>query len=444
MKILNLFLVTIIIFNVTIIQASDLYLLSSVTDALSLNQANRGILVLARPAGFTGGVTLLKFSPESSPEIFFETEFDQRDKGVISDVDSPVCMVRTSDGGFAVLAELKPYKAAQAGINREAAIWLLKLSSSGKQEWEKVISENAYGCKPFNVIQTKDNGYIITGATMKGNVWKSLVIKTDAAGSVVWKKSFPSASYAFFDSAVELSDGKFVLYGYDEVQNRTNYWIAGIDANGNKLWQKTWPGMGEQLKKPLIHLHEDSFYALIKSDNSIPGLLTFKSAGTIASDIPIKGMKTPDMLNDNILLNDGSITFCGWTQNKTQDILIQKIGAGNILQWRKAIDIEGDDLGLFVLKTQDQGYLLIAATNYAYDYSTTDYTYTNMIIQIDENGNKLWSEPFTVGKNDYISDAVITEDNRCIILITTIRNAKQEVMLLVTEPGGHIGKITGK
>ena len=179
----------------------------------------------------------------------------------------------------------------------------------------------------------------------------------------------------------------------------------------------------------------------MKSEKTAPKLLTFSGNGTLTLESPIAGMKPSDTLYDYVVLADGSLVFCGSAQNSTSDILLQKTGTGNKLLWRRTIHVEGDDMGLHLVKTEDPGFLLVTTTGYSYDYATTTYSYKQTIIKTDDNGNKLWSESFSIGKSDYIAGAVIMADNRCAILLSTIRNARQEALLLVTEPGGRIGSI---
>ncbi len=442
MKARHLGIILLLFIAAPALQAADLYtLLPAASGGISLNLYDGEALVLAQLSGNNGGAALFKFAVGSSPEPLSSFEYGQRHATRISDPDSPVMIIRTADKGYALVVDLKEYNAPRGGIKRENCAWLIKLSADGKREWAEVLGETGLGYKPFGLVQTQDGGYLVTGSTTAGKVWKSLVIKTDARGALSWKKSVPSGSYASFDRAMQLANGGYLLYGYDNVQARVNYWLVRTGAQGEPLWQKTWPGLGDRMRTPLLPGTGGSFFGLVKSENAVPRLLAFNSAGALTLDNAIAGMKPSDMLNDTMTLPDGSIVYCGWTQNSTQDILLTKIGQGNRLLWRKAIHEQGDDLGLRVLKTIDPGYLLVTSTGYSYDYTTQRYSYKTTLIRTDESGNRMWSESYSIGIGDSIEDAVIVPDNRCVILMTTIRNAQQEALLLVTEPGGRIGTI---
>lgn len=423
------------------LRAAELHsLLPAASRGTSLHGSGGTILVLGQAAGRTGGAALFRYRGSALKPL---TTFDygQRSATAVSDPDSPVTMIGTVDGGYALLVDVKGYSAQRDGTRRLNAIWLIKVTAGGAHQWAEMFADPGLGYKPFHLMETADGGYLITGSTMAGTVWNSLVIKTDARGALSWKKSLPSTSFASFREAVQLTDGGYFLYGYDRVQDRVNYWLVRTDAQGAQTWQKTWPGMGDFLPRPLVRGPGGSFFGMVKSENQAPRLLAFGSAGTPTLEWTLAGMQRPDMVNDWLLLPDGSHVFCGWTQNATQDILLAKIGPGNRLLWRKTIHLEGDDLGMRVLRTTGGGFLLITTTGYSYDYKTQRYSYKTTLVKCDDSGNRLWAESFSIGTGDHIDDALIMPDGRCAMLITCIRNAKQEALLLVTEPGGKVGTI---
>ena len=198
------------------LRAADLYsLYPAASSGISLDRHGGETLILARLAGNNGGAALFRVGNDGAPEPLSSFEYGQRDASAISESDMPVKIIRTADRGYALLVELMSYSAPRAGIKREAAIWLIKLSAAGKREWAEVYSESGLGYKPFGILQTSDGGYLITGSTMQGKVWKSLLFKTDNRGKLTWKKSIPSGSYASFGETKQLENGGYLLYGYE-------------------------------------------------------------------------------------------------------------------------------------------------------------------------------------------------------------------------------------
>src|SRR5690606_29481094 len=141
----------------------------------------------------------------------------------------------------------------------------LALSSSNKliaqapdKDWDKtfggISNENLY-----STIQTSDGGYLLAGYSDSSNsgdksenskggndYW---IIKTDASGNKQWDKTIGGSSYDILCSAIQTSDGGYLLAGYsassisgDKSENSKggfDYWIVKMDASGNKQWDKT-------------------------------------------------------------------------------------------------------------------------------------------------------------------------------------------------------------
>jgi hypothetical protein len=74
-----------------------------------------------------------------------------------------------------------------------------------------------------SVQETSDDGYIITGQA-SDDVW---LIKTDANGNKIWDKTFGGAHGDSGNSVQETTDGGYIVVG-----NR----LIKTDINGNEIW----------------------------------------------------------------------------------------------------------------------------------------------------------------------------------------------------------------
>jgi len=109
-----------------------------------------------------------------------------------------------SDGGFAVAG----FENFPGG---DAILW--RTDASGNTVWTRQYDdggwENAYG-----VQQTWDGGFAIAGrsdnAATPIQAW---LIRTDANGTMLWDRKFPSGRLSDFYDLVETSDGGFILSG---------------------------------------------------------------------------------------------------------------------------------------------------------------------------------------------------------------------------------------
>lgn len=147
---------------------------------------------------------------------------------------------QTADGGF-ILAGLN------SKYDEQGHIVLAKIDSSGALKW---IKNGIYNSGPiydevFCVRQTSDGGYIACGAAhtspyqlpTKKDI---LVIKTDAAGNVIWEKTFIDGfGYGIGYDVRQTTDGGYILAGmlvveYVEfVWSDVDVYLLKLDANGN-------------------------------------------------------------------------------------------------------------------------------------------------------------------------------------------------------------------
>ncbi|WP_426278852.1 T9SS type A sorting domain-containing protein [Chryseobacterium sp. S-02] len=168
---------------------------------------------------------------------------------------------QTSDGGYIVAGATDSNSGDVTLLYGEYDYWVLKLDSTGNLQWQKTFggsgTDNAQ-----SVIQTSDGGYMVAGFSRSGNglvhdhygnlytndAW---IIKLDASGNIIWKKSKGGTGNDVANFIKEMPDGGYVFAGYsssddgDAAGNPTgsaNFWIVKINNNGNVIWQKSMGG----------------------------------------------------------------------------------------------------------------------------------------------------------------------------------------------------------
>lgn len=118
-------------------------------------------------------------------------------------------------------------------------------------QWSKTFD----GGSGNSVQQTTDNGYIVCGTT-NGDVW---LIKTNADGNKLWDKIFPSGNEWWSGrccSVEQTTEGGYIICGTTEYYGAGDgdVWLIKTDADGNKLWDKTFggknPDLGGQFSRP--------------------------------------------------------------------------------------------------------------------------------------------------------------------------------------------------
>lgn len=138
---------------------------------------------------------------------------------------------QTTDGGF-MLAGRKD--SATVG---DSDFYLVKTDSAGEFLWDKTYGGNEAD-RAFTAMQTSDGGYILGGYTASFNVeyYDFYMVKTDTNGDTLWTKTFGGLWQEEIADIEETSDGGFAAVGYTYsfgAGNFPNIYFVKTDANGN-------------------------------------------------------------------------------------------------------------------------------------------------------------------------------------------------------------------
>ena len=107
------------------------------------------------------------------------------------------------------------------------------------------------------ILQVSDGGYVIGGTsnigTNNSDNYDIIVIKTDAEGNEVWHKTFGRANYDECGTVAIMPDNGYLVIGtygitartwkvdaLEATKDSTEMVAIRLDANGNKLWEKTY------------------------------------------------------------------------------------------------------------------------------------------------------------------------------------------------------------
>ncbi len=183
---------------------------------------------------------LVVFFSTCKKEFISETESNSTIKYLLGGTEDKVFAAeKTNDGGFIYCGNTV--------LGNHINAFLLKVNAEGEKEWYKTYG-GAFSDYFFNVIQTKDGGYIAVGTTNsfgKGtwdttNSFNDMVVKTDANGEQIWIRSFNQNSNIYRSRAngiVEATPDRFFITGGIEFTTSTTMYsyIQQITGNGHLL-----------------------------------------------------------------------------------------------------------------------------------------------------------------------------------------------------------------
>ena len=162
---------------------------------------------------------------------------------------------QTSEGGY-ILACFQP----------PANGWLIKTDPSGRKTWKRTLEGRSYAS---SVQETSDGGYILAGVTSTdSDKYQPWLMKTNSKGDIEWEKTFKDENY-FCDFIQQTSNGGYILAGVTTIEKYTEYNIDLIktDAAGQIIWKWTENMESHELKS--FHQTSDGGYILLVANELI-------------------------------------------------------------------------------------------------------------------------------------------------------------------------------
>jgi len=234
-------------------------------------------------------------------------------------------------------------------INKEA--------STQENDWVKIFGDDSH-YYARNIIETYDNGFIISGISYTGSgteINYGIIIKTDINGNVLWEKKIgaePSPGKTGGNHIEKLSDGSYILTGTTYIYDAWgDAYILKLNACGEKEWSRIFYNMGSSEYGVDVEVMDDgSYLAMIKYWGN-------------------------DLANERIWL---------FKIDQDGEIIWQKVYA----KWTLGTNNEE---GYHLLKNSNNDYLI---TGKYYQYNPGEDTNARykrpMFIKIDSMGNEQW------------------------------------------------------
>ncbi|MFC2050432.1 hypothetical protein ACFLTN_04570 [Chloroflexota bacterium] len=135
--------------------------------------------------------------------------------------DNCEAVQQTADGGYIICGTLK--------LLKSSAMWLIKTDANGNKLWDKTFKIGILPVSGYSVQENSGGGYIVCGELSNNYIW---LIKTDAEGNMIWDKTFENCQKPLVQ---QTKDGGYIICSRDGVAT----WLIKTDGEGNKLWDKT-------------------------------------------------------------------------------------------------------------------------------------------------------------------------------------------------------------
>jgi regulation of enolase protein 1 (concanavalin A-like superfamily) len=291
------------------------------------------------------------------------------------------------------------------------------------------------------VLQTNDNGYIITGAIgVAGHGEDVCLIKTDEYGNVQWSKTYGGIENEQGVTIHQTMDGGYFVICRKGEMGSFDIYLIKTDENGDTLLTKTYGDYFNDLPIESEQTNDDGYIITGQKGqmgNSDVFLMKINENGDIIWTKTFGGF-TDDSGNSVYQTNDNGFIISGWTYSfgaGNSDVYLIKTNEIGDTTWTKTIGGPDYEYGGIIFQTSDEGYIISGTSEISPTWDRNVY-----LIKTDENGNSIWTKSFGGLGSEYPSSMKRNNDNGYIITgkIEGYGNLEDVYLIKIDENGDSL------
>lgn len=296
-----------------------------------------------------------------------------------------------------------------------------------EEEWNKTFGGSADDVGTF-ISQTNDGGYIITGYTSsygvdapyswiikaqyRGDIW---LIKTDSQGNRIWDRTFGGLGKDLGFCVQQTKDGGYIITGCKKFFLIGNYDVVLIktDPEGNKEWEKTFGGPNEDVGFSVLQTTDGGYiiagYTSF-SEGKMVWLIKTDSKGNKEWERTI-GRKDSEAASIQPT-KEGGYVIAGYTTpfDANKDVWLIKTNSAGNWEWFKNFGGPNKDVGMSAQETKDGGFIITGLTE-SFGTGKGDV----WLIKTNSTGTLEWDKTFGGPDYDLGSSVQETRDGGYII-----------------------------
>jgi len=343
---------------------------------------NGGYVVAGSRDAEDGSTDVYLFKTDASRNVIWEKRFGGSGNQVGNAIKP------TSDGGYIIVGKTTTLA---WGYDYDD-VYLVRTDAAGNLLWEKTFT-NTTNEAGEDVIQTGDGGFLITGISKaEGPATDLLLIKTDVQGNTLWEKRLGTPTGADAGYTIQqASDGNFIVGGYYNYgPGGVQPYMIKIDNEGAIIWEQHTAG---ELAF-IFSVRETSDDGFIWAGVNGAGSSHWRGVITKTDENGVvewsKKFPQPGVLFNQIecvrQTSDGGYIMCGLMDESGYDsparrqILVIKTDAAGTATWTKTYAAGGRlGNGLDIQQTPEGGYMLVGHMRIESDFDV-------YLLKIDQNG----------------------------------------------------------
>lgn len=266
------------------------------------------------------------------------------------------------------------------------------------------------------VLQTSDDGYIVTGGTKSFGAGESdlWLLKTDSLSDTLWTHTFGGTKNDYGLSVLETSDGAYTVLGATKSYGAggSDIWLLKVAKNGAKMWERTFGGSNEDLAFNFKETSDGGFIIVGETHSYGAGagdlwlLKTNSQGNTIWSHT--FGGDSLDWGEDVYETSDGGFIVTGGTRSFgviQTDLWLLKLSSSGNQEWSRTYGWRSWEWGKCIRETPDGAYIIAGPRD-----TTGAGMYDVWLLKTNSSGDTLWTHKYGGSSWDWINSVDLTSD----------------------------------
>jgi hypothetical protein len=384
--------------------------------------------------------------------------------------ESAQAVTKTTDGGYAILG----YTQSKDGditnkSNESYDYWVIKYDTTNQLQWQKTYGGSGDD-RGADLVQTSDGGYAVIGKSKSNDFDVSenagfddfWITKLTENGAISWEKTYGFAGSDTPNSIIQTNDNGFLLTGVLDVSasngqgNRQttmsqrhaggDYWVIKLNANGEREWSNYYGGSFTDTAYDAIQTEDDDYIIAGSSDSNDVDIsntnggydywvIKISSTGSLIWEKSFGGSEI-DEARAICQTSDGNYLIVGDTRsddldvsqtNGAADLWLIKITPEGTLLWEKTMGGTNFDVGRSISKTQDNGFLISGSSRSNDGNLTTNKGQNDAwVLKIDRAGDLEWQKSIGGSETDFFN-AVVELNNQTIVAVGDSNSSNEDI-----------------
>lgn len=240
-----------------------------------------------------------------------------------------------------------------------------------------------------------------------------------AAAGLAWDRTFGGEKSDWAYAMTGTRDGGLATGGRTESQGagQEDVWVVRIDADGNRLWDRTFGGAATDRGRAIRELADGGFAVAGATESKGAGefdawVLRLDKDGRLLWERHFGGAGT-DWASGVVETADGGLAVAAYTQPNEQvpfTAWIIKLDAEGNTRWERRFGGEQTDWATAIAETSD-GHLVVSGYTESRGAGNADL----WVLLLDANGELQWQQTFGGSERDYASTVHVTRSDDILL-----------------------------